>query len=514
MGAGGRRTVLALDSYERFGLLDTWLRDVFLPRLPGSVITVIAGRDAPGPWMTSPGWSGLVAELPLEPLRQSESIALLRRRGLDELGAARANRFAQGHPLALELAAAALLADPDRDIASGPPPAVIRQLLDAVLAGLPDRAHRDAGGGVHVAEGHGARPARRCSPARACARTSTPSPALPFVERTPEGLMIHDVVREALAADLRERDPERHATYRRRAWAVLRDPGAHPHARAALERHRRSDLPHPEPRAARRMLPGGVGGTPRGARRPGRRARDPRDHRPPRAARRRRAARRLAPAPRPRASRWPGDRTARWPPSCISRRSATSTRRCVDADPVGRAWVDHMAAVPPRDGDRVLTMRRWLGRDSGEMLSPAVGVCWLDVKRTYMELRPRLSRLYSAMADPAPLAPIFTPLGFAPVGAPVDVGGGVLHQPVWLDFGEGSVDGWLRRLVGGEITGEEAAAAELAEGAAGARLSPREIEVLGLIADGRSNRAIAARLVISEKTAGRHPTRRHRFLPC
>ena len=139
MGAGGRRTVLALDSYERFGLLDTWLRDVFLPRLPGSVITVIAGRDAPGPWMTSPGWSGLVAELPLEPLRQSESIALLRRRGLDELGAARANRFAQGHPLALELAAAALLADPDRDIASGPPPAVIRQLLDAVLAGLPDR---------------------------------------------------------------------------------------------------------------------------------------------------------------------------------------------------------------------------------------------------------------------------------------------------------------------------------------------------------------------------------------
>ena len=163
-----------------------------------------------------------------------------------------------------------------------------------------------------------------------------------------------------------------------------------------------------------------------------------------------------------------------------------------------------MAAVPPRDGDRVLTMRRWLGRDSGEMLSPAVGVCWLDVKRTYMELRPRLSRLYSAMADPAPLAPIFAPLGFAPVGAPVDVGGGVLHQPVWLDFGEGSVDGWLRRLVGGEITGEEAAAAELAEGAAGARLSPREIEVLGLIADGRSNRAIAARLVISEKTAGRH----------
>ncbi len=72
--------------------------------------------------------------------------------------------------------------------------------------------------------------------------------------------------------------------------------------------------------------------------------------------------------------------------------------------------------MPPRAGDRVLTMRRWLGRDSGEMLSPAVGACWLDVKRIYMELRPRLSRLYSVMADPGALAPIFVPLGFAPGG--------------------------------------------------------------------------------------------------
>jgi hypothetical protein len=70
------------------------------------------------------------------------------------------------------------------------------------------------------------------------------------------------------------------------------------------------------------------------------------------------------------------------------------------------------------------------------MLSPAVGACRFDVKCVYMELRPRLSRLYSVMADPEALAPIFVPLGFAPVGEPVDVGG-VPHQPVWLDSGEG-----------------------------------------------------------------------------
>lgn len=35
-------------------------------------------------------------------------------------------------------------------------------------------------------------------------------------------------------------------------------------------------------------------------------------------------------------------------------------------------------------------------------------------------------------------------------------------------------------------------------------LSPREVEVLRLVAEGKSNRAIAADLVLSEKTVARH----------
>jgi DNA-binding CsgD family transcriptional regulator len=106
------------------------------------------------------------------------------------------------------------------------------------------------------------------------------------------------------------------------------------------------------------------------------------------------------------------------------------------------------------------------------------------------------------MAGPDALAPIFEPLGFAPAGPAVDLGG-ARQQPVWLDFGPGSVDGWLRRLVGAEVAGEEAAVTMASTGAA-PPLSPREAEVLTLIAEGYTNRAIAARLVISEKTAGRH----------
>jgi len=70
-------------------------------------------------------------------------------------------------------------------------------------------------------------------------------------------------------------------------------------------------------------------------------------------------------------------------------------------------------------------------------------------------------------------------------------------QPVWLDFGPGSVDGWLAGLVG-----TETAAAPPTGTVTG--LSSRELEVLRLVSAGRSNREIGDILFISEKTASRH----------
>ena len=115
-----------------------------------------------------------------------------------------------------------------------------------------------------------------------------------------------------------------------------------------------------------------------------------------------------------------------------------------------------------------------------------------------MELRPTLSRLYSEIVDLATQGPIFVPLGFAPLGDEVDIDG-VVHRPVWLDFGEGSVDGWLSRLIDAEVDAEvvrAAADADIADANGG--LTARELEVLRLIADGRSNRQIGNELFISE----------------
>jgi hypothetical protein len=51
-----RSTVLVIDTYEVLGLLDAWLRTRFLPALPATTLTVIAGRDRPAlAWHTAAG---------------------------------------------------------------------------------------------------------------------------------------------------------------------------------------------------------------------------------------------------------------------------------------------------------------------------------------------------------------------------------------------------------------------------------------------------------------------------
>ena len=57
---GAKRTLLVLDSYESFRLLDSWLRQVFLPSLGDSVRTILSSREPPRPaWRIAPAWRGL-----------------------------------------------------------------------------------------------------------------------------------------------------------------------------------------------------------------------------------------------------------------------------------------------------------------------------------------------------------------------------------------------------------------------------------------------------------------------
>src|SRR5690606_34884985 len=56
MAAAGL-TAVVIDSYERFGVVDGWLRNALLPSLPAHTTSVLAGRNPPNAaWRTAPGW--------------------------------------------------------------------------------------------------------------------------------------------------------------------------------------------------------------------------------------------------------------------------------------------------------------------------------------------------------------------------------------------------------------------------------------------------------------------------
>jgi hypothetical protein len=119
------------------------------------------------------------------------------------------------------------------------------------------------------------------------------------------------------------------------------------------------------------------------------------------------------------------------------------------ADQVVAAWREHLRANPIARHEIVLVLRRWLDREAGEAPSPTQAALWLDCKRTYMELRPALRRLYTVVRDPAPYLPVLLELGFVPF-EPIDIEGTTFH-PACLDFGPGSVDGWLAGLAAHEL---------------------------------------------------------------
>jgi uncharacterized protein (DUF934 family) len=142
---------------------------------------------------------------------------------------------------------------------------------------------------------------------------------------------------------------------------------------------------------------------------------------------------------------------------CFSLLDGTAMRPpLVRDDPVVQAWSGHLRDHPLATGQRVLGLRRWLDADRGEAPGAVQAACWLDVKRAYMALRPTLRRMYVVVHDVPTYWPVVEQLGFRPIAdAPVRLDG-VDYTSVALDFGPGSVDGWLAGLVAAELgVGEE-----------------------------------------------------------
>jgi hypothetical protein len=215
----GPRQVLLVDTYEVLAPLDAWLRDVFLPELPDHVLVVLAGRQPPAPaWRADPAWQELMRVVPLRNLRPEESRAYLAQRELPAAQHDAVLAFTHGHPLALSLVADVFAQR--RDLAPFAPaavPDVVRALLERLVQQVPGPAHRAALEACALVR-------LTSEPLLAALLATADAHALfawlrdlSFVESGRLGLFPHDLAREALAADLRWRNPDWHAELHRRA---------------------------------------------------------------------------------------------------------------------------------------------------------------------------------------------------------------------------------------------------------------------------------------------------------
>jgi hypothetical protein len=446
------RIVIALDTYEVFRLMDTWIRQVFIPSLPVNTRVAIASRNPPSPaWRTTPGWQGLFRSLLLEPLSETEALGYLTMSGIAPDVARRINLIARGHPLALGMAASIVLSETERTIEEAGLHQVIEALSRSYIEAVPDPITRRALEASSVV---------RCvtEPLLHALLPETPPrdtmerlAALPFVEPGREGLFIHDAVRSAIASSLATRDPDSHREYRRAAWAFLQNRLRLAHSKTEPWRYtadllfliqnpvlREGFFPSgPLPLAVEPATPDD----------------EPAVHQI--------VGEKAAPEREallawwryhPDAFRIVRDRDG-GPCGLVVMIRASDLNEAVDAsDPVAAAW---RRDVVLRDPSAALFCRRWLDRDVGEAPCASQGASWVDLKRSYVEMRGTLRWVYTVIANPEPFGEVPARLGFRPLAEPtVDVGGQTLYS-VMLDMGPGSVDAWLTKLVGAEITAEE-----------------------------------------------------------
>ena len=446
------RIVITLDTFEVFRLMETWIRQIFIPSLPVNARVAIASRNPPSPaWRTTPGWLGLFRSLLLEPLSETEALGYLTMSGIAPDVARRINLIARGHPLALGMATSIVLSEAGRTIEEAGLHQVIEALSHSYIEAVPDPITRRALEASSVV---------RCvtEPLLHALLPETPPrdtierlAALPFVEPGREGLFIHDAVRSAVASSLATRDPDSHREYRRAAWAFLQNRLRLAHGKTEPWRYT-ADLLFliQNPVLREGFFPSGAHplavepATP--------------DDEP--------AVRQIvgetAAAEReallawwryhPEAFRIVRDRNGGACGLVMLIRASDLNEAVVAADPVAAAWLRDAA---PRGLSATLFCRRWLDRDVGEAPCASQAASWVDCKRSYVEMRGTLRWVYTVIANPEPFGEMPARLGFRPLAEPtIDVGGQTLYS-VMLDMGPGSVDAWLTELVGAEITAEE-----------------------------------------------------------
>ena len=437
------RVVLIFDNYEVFRLADSWLRRDFFPALDATARVVLASVEPPtAGWLSATEWHNLFDAISLDSNDDDDPDELLR-------------RFREAAP-------------DDRLQQSVEAMSVVRRVTEPMLRALVP--------GDDTADRYEA------------------LSALPFVESRRDGLALSDTMRHAVADRLKAADLDRYRNYQKAAWKLLRQQ-LRDSARADLWRCT-ADIIYliENPVIREAFFPSEY------ARYSVEPATAPdfeailditAQHEPDAAV----ATMRLWADNLPSAFHVIRDAAGSIAGfSCIAL-PADLDSDWMQSDPVARQWQHHVnlkgrSVQPPS-----LFLRRWLSGDDGEGPSAVQGAAWVDVNRTYLELRPELRRVYLVLQDLGPYAAAATQLGFKVLDdMAVDIGGQTCHSAM-LDFGPGSVDGWICNLLAAELgVAEEqlldAGARELVIGERRIPLTPLEFDLVAML-ESRSGEAVS-----------------------
>lgn len=489
--------LLALDNYDAFRLLDVWLRQVFLPTLPDRVRVLMFGRQRPSAgWYATPGWGHRLQAVAMTPLNANDAISVLTQLGLGPEEAALIARSTHGHPLALKLAAASVRNEPPGYCFSEAPiQQAVDELTHVFLADVSDPVTRRVLEGAAVTRRSTISLLRAIFPDLAPQDVYERLSDLPFVDCVSDGLVVQEAVRDAIARSLHASDPCRYLEYRRAAWRQLVSEAQfagsgdlwrytadmlylieNPVVREAffprdtsalsVEMAQQSDAEdllsivyaQEGMQAAESLLSWW---------------------------------RRL-----PQSFHVVRDRVGQVVGLYCKLRSDLVEPRWLSDDPVTASWCDHLRCNPLPDDHIALFCRRWLASTEGDSPGEVQAAVWLDLKRHYMELRPRLRRVYLLVRDLSAYAPVAQRLGLvALTGRELSLDGAVYHTAM-LDFGVGSVDGWLAALAASELGVQSAVdlldleARELVMGTGRVSLTPLEFGVMQLLA-ARTGKAVS-----------------------
>jgi hypothetical protein len=226
----GKKWILLFDTYEMLSPLEDWLRTSFLPELPETVLTVLAGRNPPAPaWRADPGWHSLLHTIPLRNLSPDEGREYLDRCGIPLDQQEGAYNFTHGHPLALSLITDLFSQRGKVGFTPEESPDVVKTLLERFIQQVPGPAHRAALEACALARVMTESLLDQMLDMRSNTTGTGPSNGarelfdwlrgLSFIQSSAEGLFPHDLAREAIVADLHWRNPDWYGELHQRARA-------------------------------------------------------------------------------------------------------------------------------------------------------------------------------------------------------------------------------------------------------------------------------------------------------